>query len=296
MTADQPLVSIIIPFYNRFDLLDNTLNSVLNQTYKNCEVILIDDFSDRVLNIDIIKERINFPVLKYERLLENIGPGGARRRGRELAEGNYIVYLDSDDQWDLTFLERTTEILQKHTSISMVFTGCITKSKKDILKKTNLAGGIHDYHNLVFKQKKSWATGSNVWRATISKSEYWKDFRDHEDFVHDILSTIDFSEIYHIPDFLCIVNKDKVRGINRCNAEMLKAFKYLTGNETLRAQLKLKNRSKEFSSFILFRMKRRKYNFKSVLDLTRIFIALLRFGNYGELNKIGLRIFLQLSR
>ena len=88
-----PLVSIIIPFYNRHDLVITALNYISLQTYKNIEVILIDDGSDYALEIND-----DFGLdMQLKRLKENKGPGYARRVGRQMAKGKYVCYLDSDD-------------------------------------------------------------------------------------------------------------------------------------------------------------------------------------------------------
>lgn len=285
------LVSIVIPVFNRLDLLETTLTSVKNQTYQNYEVILIDDASEIDINFTGLIKKFNFSIFKYERLSENIGPGGARRRGRELARGEYITYLDSDDEWREDFLEQTIDVLKLHPHLSMVFTGCLTKKGDEIFKKTNIKAGFHDYQDLVFKQKKSWATGAGVWRTSISKAENWKAFRDHEDFVHDILSTSLFWHIYHIPKYLFIVHKNESRGIKRSNEEMLQAFRYLLMNVQLKRRLKTRKMSVEFSSFVLFKMRKRKYTNNNILDLIAIFLALFKLGNHKDLSYSFIQVF-----
>ena len=288
-------VSIVIPVYNRLDQLEITLKSVKNQTYEHYEVILIDDASEVDINYEGIREKFNFSAFKYEKLSVNKGPGGARRRGRELAEDEYIAYLDSDDEWTEEFLERTIDILEKHSHISMVFTACVTKNRGELFKKTNIKSGTHDYHNLVFNQGKTWATGAGVWRDRISKPENWKDFRDHEDFVHDILSTSFFSEIYHIPEYLCVVNKNETLGVKRSNKEMLKALQCLAKDVELKKNLKVKKKNTYFSSFVLFRMKRRKYKFSDLPKLLAVFFALMKFGNHKQLRNSFFKIILKIT-
>lgn len=100
-------ISIIITEKNCKKYLKICLDSVLNQTYKNYEVIIVDDASEEKLeNINDFAENI-----KYIYLEEGMGPGGARNIGLQQATGEYICFLDSDDWWDLSYLEQAVQIL-----------------------------------------------------------------------------------------------------------------------------------------------------------------------------------------
>ena len=96
---DNEIVSVIIPVYNSDKYITKTLNSVLNQTYKPIEIILVDDCS-----IDNSEQIINEYLRKHEyityyRLEKNSGVAVARNKALELAKGRYIAFLDSDDLW-----------------------------------------------------------------------------------------------------------------------------------------------------------------------------------------------------
>lgn len=89
-------VSIVIPFYNRISELYKSLDSVINQTHKNLEIILVNDGSDA--NIDDLKEYIRLDErIKLIELQKNSGPAIARNCGIKEASGKYIAFLDSDD-------------------------------------------------------------------------------------------------------------------------------------------------------------------------------------------------------
>lgn len=97
----KSLISIIMPAYNCEDFISIAINSVLNQTYQNWELIIIDDCStdntsEIVMHFEIIDSRI-----KLDKLNENSGAAVARNRGVELSNGEYISFLDSDDVWNL---------------------------------------------------------------------------------------------------------------------------------------------------------------------------------------------------
>lgn len=102
----KPLVSIITPVYNAQDYLEETILSVLNQTYKNWELILIDDCStDKSYEIieKYLKEDKRIRYLKNEK---NSGPAITRNNGIENSKGDYIAFLDSDDLWSEDKLEK----------------------------------------------------------------------------------------------------------------------------------------------------------------------------------------------
>lgn len=97
MEPSTPLVSVVIPAFNRAFILPEALDSVLAQTYKDFEVIVVDDGStdntEEVLQPYIQRRGVRFLVQA------NQGPAAARNRGIEAARGKYVAFLDSDDLW-----------------------------------------------------------------------------------------------------------------------------------------------------------------------------------------------------
>ena len=106
----MPFFSIIIPTYNRANEIIDTLHSVLNQTYKDFEIIVIDDFSDDETEV-IIKKK-NIPNLIYIKNKRNKGASGARNSGCEIANGEWLTFLDSDDIWEPNKLEEVYKSIQ----------------------------------------------------------------------------------------------------------------------------------------------------------------------------------------
>jgi glycosyltransferase involved in cell wall biosynthesis len=93
----DPLVSVIIPTYNRAGLLPRALASARNQTYPNIEILVVDDASTD--NTRDLVAAIPDPRVRYFRHERNRGGGAARNTGFEQARGDYIALLDSDDEW-----------------------------------------------------------------------------------------------------------------------------------------------------------------------------------------------------
>lgn len=117
------LVSCIVPTHNRSDLLPRAIRSIQKQTYKNIEIIVVSDGSTD--NTDSIMEdlcqqdeRIRF--IKYSPAQ---GGNFARNRGIQEAQGDYIAFLDDDDEWLDTKLDKQIDLLKRNKNIGMSYTG-----------------------------------------------------------------------------------------------------------------------------------------------------------------------------
>ena len=112
------MISVIIPLYNKAHTIVNTLNSVFNQTYQNFEVIIVDDGSTdngiKIILQNYTDERIRIISQK------NAGVSAARNKGIDEAKGEWIAFLDADDEWLPNYLEevkKATEIFHKNAII-----------------------------------------------------------------------------------------------------------------------------------------------------------------------------------
>lgn len=113
-SMDSPFYSVIITTYNSRKTIGKTLKSVLNQTFKDYELIIIDDNSkdDTLMIINQFKEKENITVNVY-RFATNRGVSFARNYGIEMSKGQYICFLDGDDIWLPNKLEVEAEYLKK---------------------------------------------------------------------------------------------------------------------------------------------------------------------------------------
>jgi len=99
-----PLVSVIVPVYNVEQYLDECLNSIRQQTYKNIEIIVVEDCStDNSLNT--LTKHLEDPRVKLIQHEKNSGLSAARNTGIDTAKGNYIIFIDSDDLVHLSLIE-----------------------------------------------------------------------------------------------------------------------------------------------------------------------------------------------
>ena len=116
MVISQPLVSVIIPTFNRDYCLDEAISSVLNQS--GFELIVVDDGSTD--NTQKLLQK--FPDIRTILLPENRGVSYARNRGIEVARGSLICFLDSDDFWEKGKLEAQVKWMQENPECQAVYT------------------------------------------------------------------------------------------------------------------------------------------------------------------------------
>jgi len=119
----NPTVSVIIPTYNRANLIGRAIQSVLNQTYKDFELIIVDDGSTDNTK-EVIKEfQKKDKKINYIRHEKNKGGSAARNTGIKLARGAYIAFLDSDDEWLPEKLERQIKAFEESGSqVGVIYT------------------------------------------------------------------------------------------------------------------------------------------------------------------------------
>jgi glycosyltransferase involved in cell wall biosynthesis len=123
----KPLVSVIIPAYNRADTINRAIQSVINQTYATLEIIVIDDASTD--GTDNIIKNINDNRIVYVRHDFNKGVSAARNTGIKISKGVYIALLDSDDEWMPEKTAIQLKALLKHNT--SVIAGCTGHYKKN---------------------------------------------------------------------------------------------------------------------------------------------------------------------
>ena len=115
----EPLVSIIVAVYNRESFVDKTIKSILNQTYKNFELLVIDDGS-KDASFEIVSQFAKKDLrVKVIQLPYNQGVSAARNMGLKLAKGKYIATLDSDDEAYPTWIEKSVLYMEKNPHVTM---------------------------------------------------------------------------------------------------------------------------------------------------------------------------------
>ncbi|MEI6067645.1 MAG: glycosyltransferase [Methylococcaceae bacterium] len=122
MTSSLPLVSVVIPTYNRSAFVSEAIDSVLSQTFTDYELIVVDDGST-----DNTKETLKQYGDKINYIFqENSGVSAARNTGIKNSTGQWLAFLDSDDEWMPEYLATQMEAIRRSTEICMQTTDCFT--------------------------------------------------------------------------------------------------------------------------------------------------------------------------
>lgn len=120
MKNNQKLVSVVIPCYNLGQYLEEAIKSVEIQTYKNIEITIVDDGSTDKNTIELLKK------IKSDKHInvifqKNMGPSGARNTGINIARGDYILCLDSDDILSPEYIEKVMQIFERDSNHEIGF-------------------------------------------------------------------------------------------------------------------------------------------------------------------------------
>lgn len=163
------LVSVIVPLYNNATSICRCVDSILNQTYKQVEILVIDDGSTDS-SLDVISHYGDKIILLRQ---ENKGPAAARNFGIKNSSGEFLSFLDSDDYWHPTFLEKTISILRVYPQAiaASTATKAINWKGKEVIIPANLfspefdmykkgGGVIADFFNF-------WAKNNHITTGSV---------------------------------------------------------------------------------------------------------------------------------
>lgn len=132
-----PLISIVIPLYNKEHEVERAINSVLSQTFSNFEIIVVNDGSTDK-GPDLVR------AIKDPRITiidqANSGVSAARNRGIAESRAGLIAFLDADDEWETDFLETIMHLKNKFPSCEVFATNYVFRRKKNLIKSTVIRG------------------------------------------------------------------------------------------------------------------------------------------------------------
>lgn len=146
-------VSIILPSYNSINYIEKAIKSVIDQTFKNWELIIIDDCSKDGTKLLLKKKYSKIKKIKIIFNKKNLGPGLSRNKGLKFSKGKYVAFLDSDDVWKKNKIKIQLHTMKKKKYF-FSFTQVLYKKEKylkkrlfKLPKKVNYSSLI--YHNII---------------------------------------------------------------------------------------------------------------------------------------------------
>lgn len=174
------LVSIIVPAYNCADFLAITLDSIINQTYKDWEAIIVDDCSTDDTAKIVTEYVINDKRIQYHKLDKNSGAAIARNTAVKLAKGKYIAFLDSDDVWFPEKLSKQIGFMEvnKYLFTSTSYTKIDQQGK--YLNKTVGVRKQSDYDDIL---KKNPGNSTVIYNAEVIGKVTIPNIRKRNDYV-----------------------------------------------------------------------------------------------------------------
>ena len=182
------MISVIIPVYNTGKLLNRMLQSIQKQSYKDLEIILINDGSTDESEQECKKAAINDERIRYF-YQENAGVSSARNYGMKLAQGEYIAFLDSDDEIDKEYFERLL-IACENADIAVCSVIVESDDKKEISRfemKDQILTSIQALNQLLTRKGINSGPCAKLFRKEIIEDLYFPDLKIYEDvlFVKD---------------------------------------------------------------------------------------------------------------
>jgi teichuronic acid biosynthesis glycosyltransferase TuaG len=180
MFKQENLVSIITPSYNSEKFISKTINSILNQTYNNWELLITDDCStDETLNI-IRSFQENDNRIKLFKLAANKGAGVARNNSIEKAKGRFIAFLDSDDQWKPNKLEIQIDFMLSN-SLALTYSGYDVINENGIYLKNIRPPKVVNFQKIISNNYIGCLTA--VYDTKIIGKHYMPKIRRRQDWV-----------------------------------------------------------------------------------------------------------------
>ena len=197
------LVSVVMPVYNVESYIGRAIESVLEQSYRNIELIIVDDGSKD--STESIVKKYNDSRIKYLKNSENQGPAKSRNRALDIAKGEYITFLDGDDFWDQDKVLNQVRFMEEH-GLEMShgnYRFCDTEGK--IVKSVETDKEI-DYERLL--RGNQFKIMTVMLKAEVVKNRRFEEIK-HEDYAFflDILKGVGKSVNYGGNDSYCTIGR-----------------------------------------------------------------------------------------
>jgi glycosyltransferase involved in cell wall biosynthesis len=140
--SENPYVSVIMPAYNRSNYLGRSISSFINQTYQNCELIVVDDGSnDNTFQVvsEYMNLHDNIRFLRHSNRKASL----SKNAGIQAATGKFIAFLDSDDEYKPDYLEKRVQFMDANPAVDLIEGGAIVVGDEYLKDKFDLSRKIH---------------------------------------------------------------------------------------------------------------------------------------------------------
>ena len=199
------LVSTIIPVFNRSRLLREAVDSVLAQTYRPIEIIIVDDGSTDDTSEVIRELQASEPKVIRSIRQRNLGPGSAREAGRKVARGEFIQYLDSDDLLlpEKFQLQVKGLIENPDCGVSYGKTRHYRRGENPTDQPWRRSGEIFESMFPTFLESRVWSTVTPLYnRGVTDKAGPWTSLRQEEDWEYDCRIAAQGIKLHYVSSFI----------------------------------------------------------------------------------------------
>ena len=229
----MPKVSIIMPSYNTASLIGEALDSVFAQTYRDFEVIVVNDGSPDTPEL----ERVLLPY--QDRIVylkqENRRACGARNNGISHAKGEYLAFLDSDDSWAPGYLQSQIEQLEADPSLDMVYCDCLIYGDGPDVGKTFMQGcpstGQVTFDSVLTEQCQIPISGTVVRRqAVVNAGPFDERLAMCDDYEMWLRLAYRGARISYHPDVLSRIRIGRASSLSSSKSKMVAAYVRILSN------------------------------------------------------------------
>ena len=215
MVDQNPLVSVVIPYFNKQTTIERSVDSVINQTRTNWEIIIVDDCSKIKLQKLEKWENYNITVLYNE---INLGPGPSRQKALDISKGEYVAFLDADDWWDHEFIEASVNTNLNYPN----YAGSWAVSKVNFKDRTEIRRyaqfDFEQMRETILQYPRPWQTGSILWKRHFCGT--WGNLSTSQDYYFELSSSQLNNKLKKIDKILYFV--DQTQGNHR--SDLVKQF------------------------------------------------------------------------
>ena len=238
-------VSIIIPCYNTHKYIVKCVESVRNQTYKNIELIVVDDGSDQVTKSKLNELSFQIDVLIHQK---NKGQSSARNVGLKKATGKYIIFIDSDDFVSPNFCETLVDNYSSEHAVVTCFAELFSKNSSDLYKP--IGGGL----DKAILNNTALGTSLFLRRELLEIQGYDESMRNGFEDWELLIRLLHFTnkDVFVVNKVLYNYRKGIVSVTTKANSMKYNLLKYIySKNEEIYKQY-----FNDFVSFLLFRIEK----------------------------------------